>query len=561
MAKNIMLVTSDLVLSEKIEKSLDPRYYNIKVFNFNPDIAREIEIFKPDLIVVDIISVGSNFFELMDIVKNTVRFNEENILILSQSKKIDFIVGPSPKIKGYITKPVDFEELEKLIKKNVDINKKNTIVVVDDDEDYLELVKVFLENQGYNIITVNNSKIAVDVIKKELPDLIILDLMMPGKDGFEIINELLDERKTAGIPVIVVSAVSFNKFKEKGNITGHPEYISRDLSEDTIRELIENKLNYFYSSDEVTTSPRILLADDQVELLMLMKEAIEKAGFIVDIASDGQETLEKIYSSNFDVVVLDYNMPFKNGLEIAAELKNNPIYVHIPIIIVTAKGDKESKIKGLMMGIDDYLSKPVDTDELIARLRMILKRNKQVLDTNPLSKLPGNPSIQSKIERLIEKKEKFAVLYIDLNNFKAYNDVYGFEAGDNVIKTLANMLVKIVMPKPNSTDFIGHIGGDDFIVITSYEKAEDIAKKIVSNFNQIIPSFYNERDRQNGYIEAKDRQGNTVRFPLLGVAIGIVHNAFKPLTSYAQISHIGSELKKAAKQYNKSAYVIDRRHN
>lgn len=561
MAKNIMLVTSDLVLSEKIEKSLDPRYYNIKVFNFNPDIAREIEIFKPDLIVVDIISVGSNFFELMDIVKNTVRFNEENILILSQSKKIDFIVGPSPKIKGYITKPVDFEELEKLIKKNVDINKKNTIVVVDDDEDYLELVKVFLENQGYNIITVNNSKIAVDVIKKELPDLIILDLMMPGKDGFEIINELLDERKTAGIPVIVVSAVSFNKFKEKGNITGHPEYISRDLSEDTIRELIENKLNYFYSSDEVTTSPRILLADDQVELLMLMKEAIEKAGFIVDIASDGQETLEKIYSSNFDVVVLDYNMPFKNGLEIAAELKNNPIYVHIPIIIVTAKGDKESKIKGLMMGIDDYLSKPVDTDELIARLRMILKRNKQVLDTNPLSKLPGNPSIQSKIERLIEKKEKFAVLYIDLNNFKAYNDVYGFEAGDNVIKTLANMLVKIVMPKPNSTDFIGHIGGDDFIVITSYEKAEDIAKKIVSNFNQIIPSFYNERDRQNGYIETKDRQGNTVRFPLLGVAIGIVHNAFKPLTSYAQISHIGSELKKAAKQYNKSAYVIDRRHN
>lgn len=561
MAKNIMLVTSDLVLSEKIEKSLDPRYYNIKVFNFNPDIAREIEIFKPDLIVVDIISVGSNFFELMDIVKNTVRFNEENILILSQSKKIDFIVGPSPKIKGYITKPVDFEELEKLIKKNVDINKKNTIVVVDDDEDYLELVKVFLENQGYNIITVNNSKIAVDVIKKELPDLIILDLMMPGKDGFEIINELLDERKTAGIPVIVVSAVSFNKFKEKGNITGHPEYISRDLSEDTIRELIENKLNYFYSSDEVTTSPRILLADDQVELLMLMKEAIEKAGFIVDIASDGQETLEKIYSSNFDVVVLDYNMPFKNGLEIAAELKNNPIYVHIPIIIVTAKGDKESKIKGLMMGIDDYLSKPVDTDELIARLRMILKRNKQVLDTNPLSKLPGNPSIQSKIERLIEKKEKFAVLYIDLNNFKAYNDVYGFEAGDNVIKTLANMLVKIVMPKPNSTDFIGHIGGDDFIVITSYEKAEDIAKKIVSNFNQIIPSFYNERDRQNGYIETKDRQGNTVRFPLLGVAIGIVHNAFKPLTSYAQISHIGSELKKAAKQYDKSAYVVDRRHN
>lgn len=115
------------------------------------------------------------------------------------------------------------------------------------------------------------------------------------------------------------------------------------------------------------------------------------------------------------------------------------------------------------------------------------------------------------------------------------------------------------MPTPNSGDFIGHIGGDDFIVITSVEKAEDIAKKIISNFNQIVPSFYNETDRKNGYITAQDRQGNITKFPLMGIAIGIVHNMYKPLRSYAQVSHIGSELKKAAKASNTSSYVIDRR--
>jgi diguanylate cyclase (GGDEF)-like protein len=291
-----------------------------------------------------------------------------------------------------------------------------------------------------------------------------------------------------------------------------------------------------------------------------MKEMIEDAGFEVFTANDGVEAMTAVFECNPDIIVLDYNMPRKDGLAVAEDLKNNPLFAHIPIIIVTGAGDKKTKMKGLGMGIDDYLIKPVDTEELIARIRMILKRNKQVLDTNPLSKLPGNPSIQARVEREIQKNHEFAVLYLDLNNFKAYNDTYGFEAGDRILKATANLLVKLTIQNENSEDFIGHIGGDDFIVVTRYANSEELAKRIVSAFDEIAPSFYSKADRERGHIVSTDRQGNIKNFPFLSIAIGIVHNHTRPLASFAQVSNIGTELKKGAKRTdNKSNYIMDRR--
>ncbi|OGR43036.1 MAG: hypothetical protein A2X35_04675 [Elusimicrobia bacterium GWA2_61_42] len=303
------------------------------------------------------------------------------------------------------------------------------------------------------------------------------------------------------------------------------------------------------------------MADDQTELLMLMKEMVEAAGFEVFTANDGVEAMSAVFENNPDIIVLDYNMPRKDGLEVAQDLKNNPLFAHIPIIIVTGVGEKRTKMKGLSMGIDDYLIKPVDTDELIARIRMILKRNKQVLDTNPLSKLPGNPSIQARVEREIQKGSCFAVLYLDLNNFKAYNDTYGFEAGDRVLKATANLLVKLTIQNENSEDFIGHIGGDDFIVVTDYERAEDLARRIATAFDEIAPSFYSKADRDRGHIVSTDRQGDIKKFPFLSISIGIVQNKTRTLHSFAQVSNIGTELKKGAKAAPKSHYIVDRRND
>jgi DNA-binding response OmpR family regulator len=554
MAKKVSVIGNDLVLNEKIIKALGGDYL-IKFFKYEENLVEKLSDFDPDLIMIDIISIGGDYISLMDGINHSLLANKK-VLVISQSKKIDNIIGSSPKIRNYITKPIDFDNLKRVIEEII-TDKSKYIVVADDDSEFLDLIRIFFESNGYKAKYVSDSRKVIDTIKSVNPSLILLDLIMPYKDGFEIISEMMEDDNLKNIPIVVISAVEFNKFITKGGASGYPEYISRDLSVDMIKEIVDNILNYGYVEEIEKT--KVLVADDQIELVILMKEFLEKNGFVVFTAMDGKEAIEKIYEFVPDVVVLDYDMPFKSGIEVSSEIKKNPVYSHIPIIIVTAKGDKETKIKGLLMGIDDYITKPVDNDELVARIRMIVKRNRQVLDSNPLSKLPGNPSIQARIEKAIERKEKFAVLYIDLNNFKAYNDVYGFECGDNVIKTLAKILVEIVMPNTSGSDFIGHIGGDDFIVITHPDKAEDIAKKIINNFNQIVPSFYNKEDRERGYIVAKDRLGNELKFPLLGVAIGIVHNLYRTITSYAQVSHIGSELKKACKANPHSSYLIDRR--
>jgi len=303
---------------------------------------------------------------------------------------------------------------------------------------------------------------------------------------------------------------------------------------------------------------KILLADDSYAIRFLVSEILTNAGFQVVEAENGQEALEKTYKENPDLLILDYEMPEKTGFEVVKEVRSRTGYLHTPIIIFTAVTDKSTKLEGLGLDIDDYLTKPADEDEIVARVKLLLKRSQQRMDSNPLTHLPGNPSIQSRIEREINTGRPFAVLYCDLNNFKSFNDKYGFEAGDRVLKTEADIIVKAARQDENA--FVGHIGGDDFIVVCSFDKAESIARQITQQTDEIAPSFYNEQDRAQGFMVSKNRRGFEEKFPFLGIGIGIVHNTKKPLTSFAMVSNIGSELKCLAKKHDKgSYYMMDRR--
>ena len=303
---------------------------------------------------------------------------------------------------------------------------------------------------------------------------------------------------------------------------------------------------------------KILLADDSHAIRFLVSEILTNAGFTVIEAEDGQEAIDKTYKENPDLLILDYEMPHKTGFDVVREVRSRTGYLHTPIIIFTAVSDKSTKLEGLGLDIDDYLTKPADEDEIVARVKLLLKRNKQKMDCNPLTRLPGNPSIQARVEQEIASGRTFAVLYCDLNNFKSFNDKYGFEAGDRVLKTESQIIVSAAMQDPAS--FVGHIGGDDFIVVCSFDKADAIAQEITSKTDAVAPSFYNEEDRINGYMISTNRKGETEKFNFLSIGIGIVHNTKKPLTSFAMVSNIGSELKCLAKKHeNGSFYVMDRR--
>ncbi|MHB0995220.1 MAG: response regulator [Elusimicrobiales bacterium] len=569
--RKILIIDTDAAATGKLTSFLEEHDYQVQAVGNYQQAITAVQNWRPDLVILNILIQAFNPVDLLNELKKNPFTETQKVIIFSQTPKTGIVTGPSPRVCGYLTKPVDFEQLKAALLKAAPPRegRQQTVMVADDDTEFSDLVKMFLEANNYRPVVVNNPAAIMDVLRSEEPDALLLDIMMPGKDGFEIMEEMQESADTANIPIIVLSALRLENYQEKGILTGLPEIVSREMPADLLLKLIEEQTaapaggsapGPVGAAEQKPARPRVLMADDQTELLYLMKEMIEFAGFEVVTATDGAEAMKAVFETNPDIIVLDYNMPRKNGLEVAQDLKNNPLFAHIPIIIVTAYGEKHAKLKGLGMGIDDYLIKPVDADELVARIRMILKRNKQVLDTNPLSKLPGNPSIQARVEREIAKGGQFAVLYLDLNNFKAYNDIYGFEAGDRILKATANLLVKLTIQNENSEDFIGHIGGDDFIVVTTYERSEELARRITHAFDEIAPSFYSREDRERGHITATDRQGNIRNFPFLSIAIGIVHNTARPLTSFAQVSNIGTELKKGAKASDdKSHYIVDRR--
>lgn len=300
---------------------------------------------------------------------------------------------------------------------------------------------------------------------------------------------------------------------------------------------------------------RILIADDQPDLLELLSAALAGAGYVVATASDGELALQFVRSAPPDLVILDVDMPRKDGFAVCAELKNDPQHQHLPVILLTSIAETRSKVRGLDIGADDYVTKPVNVEEFLARVRMILRRTRQDLEANPLTRLPGNPAIAARLEEAVQKKLPMAVLYVDLNQFKAYNDLYGYDAGDQVILRTADILSKAIAPR----EFLGHIGGDDFIVLSTPERAEALCAQVIADFDAAVPGFYREADRARGYIETRDRRGESRRFPLLSIAIGVATNSHRALTSAGQISAIGSEVKKFAKTFSGSKYVVDRR--
>ncbi|MGB2578463.1 diguanylate cyclase (GGDEF)-like protein [Elusimicrobium simillimum] len=302
---------------------------------------------------------------------------------------------------------------------------------------------------------------------------------------------------------------------------------------------------------------KILIADDNKQIRELVSEILVDAGYEVVTAVDGHDAIEKIYKENPSLCIVDYEMPGRTGFDVVKEVRSRVAYLNMPIMIFTAVEDRETKLEGLGLDIDDYLNKPADADEIVARVKLLLRRNVQKLNSNPLTRLPGTPAIQSHVEARINAGLPFAVLYCDLNNFKAVNDKYGFDEGDKVLKFTADTIVAAT--KLDKDGFVGHIGGDDFIAVCAFDYADDVAKEIISVFDQKSPYFYNDEDRAQGYMISHDRKGEEQQFPFLSIGIGIVHNTKRPITSFAMVSNIGAELKALVKQQAGSAYAFDRR--
>ncbi len=304
----------------------------------------------------------------------------------------------------------------------------------------------------------------------------------------------------------------------------------------------------------------LLVIDDDEITLRLLKVNLERTGYSVVLTRTAADGLAHARQYSPDLVLTDALLPDMRGLQVCAQMLENSRTRHIPVIVMSSQGSGHDRVAALTAGADDYLTKPLDYSEVTARVGAHIRRAQLKPTLNPLTGLPGNLMIDHEIRRLVEPGHAFfAVLYADFNNFKAYNDVYGFPAGDEAIRLLAKTLSHAVAELGNPTDFIGHVGGDDFVAITTPDRCDAIAQRLIADFDREAPKLYNPGDRRRGYLTAKDRQGMIKKFALLGLAIAIVHNQQHPIGSHWEIGELGAELKSFAKTRRGSAYVKDQR--
>jgi diguanylate cyclase (GGDEF)-like protein len=303
----------------------------------------------------------------------------------------------------------------------------------------------------------------------------------------------------------------------------------------------------------------ILVVDDDPDIARFVEVNLRSAGYEVSVASDGEQALEKAAELRPDLVLLDVMMPRIDGFEVAQRLRRNPQTASTSIIMLTAKALSTDKVLGLTAGADDYIIKPFDPIELLARVKGTLRRAKEMRNLSPLTGLPGNIRIQEEIERNVRDDRPFAVLYCDLDNFKAYNDQKGFVRGDRLIQSTARIIQDAVVEFAGSDGFVGHVGGDDFVAVVPPESAEDVAKRIVERFDGDIHEFYEREDMERGYIEVEDRKGVMQKLPLAGVSVGIATTDVRRFAHYGEAVAVATEMKQFAKRESRSSYAIDRR--
>ena len=304
---------------------------------------------------------------------------------------------------------------------------------------------------------------------------------------------------------------------------------------------------------------KILVVDDEDHIRRILKFQLEKHGYRVVLAENGEVALELVRRENPDLILLDLMMPRIDGFETCRRIRQNFQTSQIPIIILTAKSELPDKIKGLQDGANDYLIKPYSNEELLLRVRNVLEWSHRQKEANPLTGLPGNRAIEKELQARIESAAPFAFLYLDIDNFKPYNDHYGYQKGDDAILFLGDIITEAVNSLGGAGDFVGHIGGDDFVVITSPERAEFIARQIVDEFDRGSLVLLREEDITRGFMEVRNRLGEIRRMPVMSLTIALVLDEEGKLKHYAQVNDIASELKQYGKGMVGSVVVRERR--
>jgi len=304
---------------------------------------------------------------------------------------------------------------------------------------------------------------------------------------------------------------------------------------------------------------RILVADHDRDCVTLTESRLSARGYSVDTASNSQEALQKLSGEVFDLILISSKMEPVGKESLVEVARKTPTACYVPIIMLANEEDLAELVQGSEQGFDDFLIKPSDPLTLQLRVLMNIRRAEERMQANPLTRLPGNVAIEKILKEKIAKGNPFSVCYIDINQFKSFNDAYGYDKGDDVIRQTARIITQSAKQSAREDVFVGHVGGDDFIVVLRAEDEADFARACIREFDRIMPTYYSEADRGRGFVSVKNRKGKTEKIPLMSVSIAGVTNLFRRFVNPGQIAEVAAEVKKYLKTQPGSNYLRDRR--
>ncbi len=419
-------------------------------------------------------------------------------------------------------------------------------LVVDDDPRRALLLKGLLMSLTDRVLVANDVDSALATARAEHPALAVIAGAMA--DALPLLAILEHDPDTAKTAVMVVGDAERRTDLLAAGADDLLEFpIQPAVFRDACLRLVESGRR---------EAPRVLVVDDDPSIRLICREVLELGGYQVRDAANANAALAEARRARPDMILMDVLMPGIDGYRTAEMIRADASIGMAPIMFLSARGDTADKVRAFRSGAEDYMVKPFDAAELLARVAKALDRQARELGASPTTQLPGADAIQGEIERQIDSQGPSAVAcYLDLDNLKAFNDYYGYAKANAVIRQTGDVIRNVVTSRGNSGDFIGHIAGDDFVFVTSADLADTVCKGICERFDQLIRLYYDPADRQRGYIETKDRFGVQRKFPIMSVSIAAI--SLSRAKTYAGLAELAAVGKRTAKAIPGSTYVRD----
>ncbi len=419
-------------------------------------------------------------------------------------------------------------------------------LVVDDDQRRSLLLKGLLMALTDRVLVANDVDAALAIARAEHPALAVIAGAM--SDSIALLAILEHDPDTHKTAVMVVGDAERRADLISAGADDVLEFpIQPAAFRDACLRLVESGRR---------EAPRVLVVDDDPSIRQICREVLQLGGYQVRDAGSATAALGEARRFRPDMILLDVLMPGIDGYRTAEMIRADPAIGMAPIMFLSARSDTADKVRAFRSGAEDYMVKPFDAAELLARVGKALDRQARELGASPTTQLPGADAIQSEVERRLELGGGGTVAcYLDLDNLKAFNDYYGYAKANAVIRQTGDVIRRVIQSQGAAGDFIGHIAGDDFVFVTTAEKVDQVCHGICDRFDHLIRLYYAPGDRERGYIETNDRFGVQRKFPIMTVSIAAI--TLTRAKTYAGLAELAALGKGTAKAIPGSSYVRD----